>query len=158
MQSVAPPIAVIDTGVWIDVFLHHAILDPNTPYTEILAALEQDLFRPAYSPYCRDELRWMLIDSRLSKKYRISRDAVERFVSIIFYCPTSVFVEFEEHGRYCSDPDDDPIIETAMRAQADYLVAKNGHFREPSANEALRDANVQLCYPDEFLDKLVERL
>ncbi len=153
----APLLVVLDTQVWIDIYLRLAILDPSQPYTAIFDALSDDEFVPVYSRPTLDELRRMLTTSRaVAQHYRIDpNDAVE-FIESIFY-GVGEFVEITGTLRVSSDVDDDMFVETAIAARAHVLVAENRDLHEPAVRRLLHAKGVAVLYPKQFRNFLAKR-
>jgi len=103
-------IVVLDTNVWVS-----ALEFGGTPDRAVLRALTQD--RLAISDFIRAE-----IASVLTGKF--GRDPVELETELDELLIEARWVEVTGEVRgICRDPKDDAILETAWRAQADYLVA-----------------------------------
>ena len=103
-------IVVLDTNVWVS-----ALEFGGTPDRAVLRALTQD--RLAISDFIRAE-----IASVLTGKF--GRDPVELETELDELLIEARWVEVTGEVRgICRDPKDDAILETAWRAQANYLVA-----------------------------------
>jgi len=103
-------IVVLDTNVWVS-----ALEFGGTPDRAVPRALTQD--RLAISDFIRAE-----IASVLTGKF--GRDPVELETELDELLIEARWVEVTGEVRgICRDPKDDAILETAWRAQANYLVA-----------------------------------
>ncbi len=67
----------------------------------------------------------------------------------------AVFVPIRHTVRVCRDPDDNVVIETAERGQAQFLVSGDADLWEAEEVQAyLRDQRIHVLTPKEFLDKI----
>ncbi len=150
-------LVVLDTQVWIDIYLRLAILDPAQPYIAIFDALTDDEFVPVYSRPTFEELKRMLTASRdVARRYHIDpADAVE-FIESIFY-GAGEFVEITSTLHVSSDVDDDMFVETAIVASAHVLVAENRDLHEPAVRHLLHEHGIAVLYPKQFRTLLARR-
>lgn len=103
-------IVVLDTNVWIS-----ALEFGGTPDRALYRALTQDQL--AISDFIRAE-----IDRVLTQKFH--RDPVELQIVLDELLAQALRIKVTgEVKGVCRDPKDDAILETAWRAEADYLVA-----------------------------------
>ena len=103
-------IVVLDTNVWVS-----ALEFGGTPGEALLKALTRDQL--AISQYIVDEIRKVM-----TRKF--GRDTTELQSTMAELLPAALWVEvIGKVSGICRDPNDDPIIETAWKAGADYLVA-----------------------------------
>lgn len=150
-----PLLAVLDTQVWIDIYLRLAILDPTQPYTAIFDAFIDGEFIPVYSRPTFDELKYMLTSSRdVAQRFRIDVANATEFVESIFY-GAGEFAEISGEIQVSSDKRDDMFVETAMVAHAYALVAEDGDLHEDPVRCLLRENGIRLLYPKQFR-KLLE--
>lgn len=150
-------LAVLDTQVWIDIYLREAIIPAGNPYTAIFEAFIDDEFVPIYSRPTLDEVTYMLTKSHaVAQHYQIDPQEAQRFVDGIFYS-CGEYVEIDGTLRVSSDSKDDCFIETAIKGNAHYLVREDKHFRETAVTEILRANGVRGVFPQQFLKILKER-
>ncbi len=149
---------VIDTQIWIDVYLQkHIMPPPKQPYRDIVEALSNGEFIPVYSQFSHAELLRMLTTSRrVAQGYGLNPTAAGGFVGLIF-AKLGEEVVIPETLVLSSDLDDNPIIETAIVGRVDYLVADEPHFHEPAVIAALRAAGIPLLYSNQFRKELRRR-
>lgn len=103
-------IIVLDTNVWIS-----ALEFGGTPDLAVVRALTQDQL--AISDFIRAEIIRVLCG-------KFARDAEELESQLDELLIQALWVEVAGEVRgACRDPNDDAILETALKAQADYLVA-----------------------------------
>jgi uncharacterized protein len=103
-------IVVLDTNVWIS-----ALLFGGVPDTALVRALSQDQL--AISSYIEDEIMRVL-ESKFGRDRSVSRAHLDELLAQVLV----VEVTGQITG-VCRDPKDDAILETAWKANADYLVA-----------------------------------
>jgi predicted nucleic acid-binding protein len=152
-----PPIrAVLDTGVWVDIYLQNEIYDPKQPYRAILDAFFAREFVPVYSEETFDELLRVLTRGRLIAKHGIDPVKGGAFVGIVL---TKAAEEVSIEGAFhvSTDEDDDPIAETALVAKVDFLVADDQHLHEPRVIAALQAAGIKVVWAKQFRKALHDR-
>ena len=118
------PRAVVDTNVWVS-----GSLNPSGAPARILALLRQQRFTPIVSSPLLDELRDVLGRPRIGRKYGISQADIEDLIALIRRHADEVVVTGSI--RLCRDPDDDVVIETALRGNADVLVTHDDDLKGP---------------------------
>lgn len=137
--------AVLDTDVWVA-----ALLSPTGASAVLLTALEAHQYQVAWSEPLLRELREVLEDPDLSRRYRISRLDVHLLGLLIRRYGREVRIT----GRsgLSDDPGDDKVIETAIRGRAGYLVTFNTrHFAAGKGAANLSKTRVAILRPGEFL-------
>jgi putative PIN family toxin of toxin-antitoxin system len=103
-------IVVLDTSVWIS-----ALEFGGIPDLALVRALTED--QVAISDFIRTEIMRVLTG-------KFARDPAELEGQLDELLVQALFVEVtEEITGVCRDPNDNAILETAWKAQADYLVA-----------------------------------
>jgi putative PIN family toxin of toxin-antitoxin system len=148
---------VLDTQVWIDIYLRLAIINPAQPYAAIFDAFIDDEFVPIYSRPTFDELKYQLTRGRqVAQYYRIDPLHANEFIESIFY-EVGEFVEITGELRVSSDPKDNMFVETAVVAKADYLVREDRDLREPAVHAMLRKHNIRGVFPKQLRQILSER-
>jgi len=149
---------VIDTGVWVDIYLQEYIYPPpGQPFKDILEAFYNGEFIPIYSQASFDELLRMLTTSiRVARKHAIDPIKAGQFVGIIF-AKAGEEVIITGTLAVSSDVDDNPIIETGFAGRVDYVVSDDGHFHEPAVISLLRSAGIRVLRSYEFRAELTRR-
>ncbi len=116
-------IVVLDSNVWIS-----ALEFGGTPDLALLCALTQDQL--AISEFIRTEIVRVLTG-------KFARDPLELQALLDELLIEALWVEIDGRVRgICRDPKDDAILETALKAEADLIVAGDkdllslGHFRK----------------------------
>ncbi len=118
----------------------------STP-TRLLHAWRAGRFELIVSDYIIDELRRTLGQPYFSS--RVSPEEQARFLSLLVRVAERVVIRRRVTG-VATHPEDDPILATALSAQADYLVTGDRSLREriPSFR------GIPLVSPAEFLHVL----
>jgi putative PIN family toxin of toxin-antitoxin system len=144
--------AVLDTNVWVDIFLHDVILPPKQPYTAILDAFFDDKFEPVYCAETRDELEQVLKYAKsVGIKYNTSPALVDEFIqSMLQDQHAGVFVEITGEVFVCSDEDDDKFAEAAVVGHARYLVSNDPHLHEHAVKQYLAPHGIRVLWAPEF--------
>jgi putative PIN family toxin of toxin-antitoxin system len=124
---------VIDTNIFIsaalsskgapaqlvqEVLVHHRLVFSQSTFDE----LRTRLFRPKFDRYISLELRESLLHDLNA---------------------SAVWVDIGESAIYCRDRDDDKFIETALKAQAHYLVSGDNDLLEAAPLPTLQIISAQ---------------
>lgn len=140
--------AVVDTNVWVS-----AILNPNGAPARVKAALEAQAFTLIMSMPMLTELADVLMRPRIAHKYGVTQPDVAELVVLLRRAAVVVPVSGTE--QLCRDPDDDVVIETALRGQADMLVTRDDDLkRVPELANILTAAGIAVVTVQRFLDAL----
>jgi putative PIN family toxin of toxin-antitoxin system len=139
---------VIDTNVWVS-----GLLNPAGRPAEVVSALMAGRFRLITSVPLLEELTEVLQRPRIERRHRLQPEDVRSYVAALRRGAEVVAVTGEL--RVCRDPDDDVVLETALRENADALVTRNDDLsRVPELAEALRRNGVSILTVQRFLDML----
>lgn len=114
---------VVDTNVWVSALLNQA----GSP-AKVLAALAARRFTLLASEPLLDELAGVLARPRIVRKYGITTDDIDALISLLRR--RAEVVPIVGDIRLCRDPDDDMIIETALRGHADMLVTRDDDLKD----------------------------
>ena len=139
---------VVDTNVWVS-----AALNPSGHPAQVLTALATRRFTLLVSQPMLAELREVLLRPRLTRKYHLTEAAVDEFVALLRERAQEVSVDGSV--KICRDPDDDVIIETALRGRAEVLVTRDDDMKGAAeVIEVLAEAGVAVRTVQRFLDAL----
>ena len=144
------PRAVVDTNIWVS-----ALLNPDGAPARILAAFLAGRFELVVSEPLLLEMTAVLLRPRIVRRHGLGRDDVESFVALLR--AGAHVVTTTGAVRLCRDPDDDAVIETALRGRADALVTRDDDLK--GAQEvavALAAAGIPVLTVRQFLDTLTE--
>ena len=117
-----PFVALLDTNVWVSAFLK-----PSGPPGQVVSAWTRDQFSVVTSISQLSELAEVLNRPRLLRRFRYPRRDAERFVRLI--AARAMMVEISGELKACRDPDDDAILEAAIRGKATYLVTRDDDLK-----------------------------
>jgi putative PIN family toxin of toxin-antitoxin system len=102
-----------------------------------------------------DDLVDVLSRPRIARKYHISAKDIADLLHILRQ--GSRIVPVSGTIRVCRDPDDDIVIETAIRGQADVIVSGDADLLEDTnVSEFLNDAGIAVWTVSRFLQALDE--
>jgi uncharacterized protein len=113
---------VIDTNVWIS-----AMLNPAGAPARVREALHADRFRLLLSEPLLVELAEVLARPRIARKYGITNADIVELITLLRRRAEMIPVVGDL--RFCRDPDDDVVIETAIRGRADALVTRDDDLK-----------------------------
>jgi uncharacterized protein len=114
--------AVIDTSVWVS-----ALINPAGYPARVLAAFLDGRFTLIVSEPLLQELAATLSKPRIVRKYHITPEAVAALLSV--FRERAVMVSVYNTIHVCRDPNDDVVIETALRGRADVLVSRDDDLK-----------------------------
>jgi putative PIN family toxin of toxin-antitoxin system len=141
-------VAVIDTNVWVSAFLN-----PDGYPARMIEAAKNEAFLIVSAPPLLDELQEVLRRPRIRKIRNITDDQIARFVegvaAVVQLVP--VLGEF----NLCRDPDDDLVLETAIRGKASYVITRDEDMtRDLDLQEHLGRFSIEILTVQRFIDIL----
>lgn len=140
-----PPIAVIDTNVWVSAFLN-----PVGYPARLVAAGKDGLFEVVASKPLLDELLDVLSRPRILKIRNTTVGDAEIFVQLVGSVARLVAVS--GNLNICRDPDDDVVLETALSGHATHVVSRDEDVtRDLDLMQQLEGCNVRLLTVSRFL-------
>ena len=146
-----PLVALLDTNVWVSAFLK-----PGGPPGRVVGAWRRDDFSVVTSLSQLAEITEVLSRPRLIRRFEYSAGEIELFVRLIA-ARADVVQTFGEL-RICRDPDDDEILEAAIRGKSQYLVTRDDDLkRDLDLIKALRRRRVRVVSVRQFLRRLSRR-
>jgi putative PIN family toxin of toxin-antitoxin system len=107
--------AVVDTNIWIS-----SLIASSKTAARLVDKWREDKFEIVVSEQQVLELYEVFSRPKFLLKYRIDRQEINDLVSSI--TTRAKRVTIKPGTKLCRDPDDDIIIETAIRGRAKYLV------------------------------------
>ena len=140
--------AAIDTAI-----LVRANAKATGSAKELVQALQASGTRLIISPYLLDEVQRVLRYPRLQTIYRLTDGDIWEHVR--FLESISEIVEPAEGPPIVlKDPNDDPVVYTALAGQADVLCTVDKHFYEPNVVAFCSRNGIQLITDVELLHAL----
>jgi len=107
--------AVIDTNILI-----RALIKPEGTVGPVVRRLSAGDYTLIYSEPMLKELLSKIALPRIRDKYHLTEESVEIVLTVIAL--RGEFVVPERKVRLCRDPDDDMLIEAALKGNASYVV------------------------------------
>ena len=146
-----PLVVLLDTNVWISAFLK-----PSGPPGQVVAAWRRDKFSAVTSLTQLGELAEVLSRPRLIRRFKYPQRDAELFVRLIAARATAVPTTGEL--KICRDPDDDEILEAAIRGKTQYLVTRDDDLkRDLDLIKMARRNGVRVVSVRRFLRRLARQ-
>ncbi len=146
-----PLVALLDTNVWVSAFLK-----PSGPPGQVVTAWSRDKFSAVTSISQLTELADVLNRPRLFSRFRYPQRDAESFVRLI--ATRANLVETSGELNICRDPDDDEILEAAIRGKAAYLVTRDDDLkRDLDLIKMARHQRVRVVSVEQFLHRLARQ-
>ncbi len=126
-----------------------------SPAAKLLKLCLQSPLLLCVSPFLLSELSRVLRYERVRRIHGMSDEVIDQFLqdlqaaSLIVELPTDSLVV-----GVTADPDDDPIIATAMAASADVLCTLDRHLRTPAVVNYCAEHGVEVITDVELLERL----
>jgi putative PIN family toxin of toxin-antitoxin system len=140
------PRIVVDTNVWIS-----ALLSKTGAPAYIMGLFAAGKVDVVVSRQLLDELNQALSHNKIEQKYGITPDIRRAFIRQIEMGADVVELEGQSYG--CRDEDDDIVIETALRGNADVLVSGDSDLvRDAFTHKLLNDLGIEIMKPRSFLE------
>jgi uncharacterized protein len=140
--------AVLDTNIWVS-----AILNPFGFPATLRRAFENGSFQCIVSEPILLELAEVLNRPRIRKKYAISEDDIRELLVLIEERAEHVLLAGTV--SVCRDTDDNLVIETAIRGQAQYLVTRDDDIKlDKTVASYLQQFNIAINSTAQFLARL----
>jgi putative PIN family toxin of toxin-antitoxin system len=140
--------AAVDTNIWVSSQLSRL----GAPARLRQAYRDGRFIHIASEPLLSD-LAEVLTRPRIARKYSISPEDVADLLHLIRH--ESVIVPVFGSIRVCRDPDDDIVIETAIRGQADVIVSGDADLLEDAGvADFLNGAGIEVWNVTRFLEAL----
>lgn len=139
---------VIDTNVWVSAFLN-----PDGFPARLILAGKTGSFSIVCSLPLLDELQEVLLRPRIMKIRQASATDVEVYMAGVAAVVQLVPVSGDLH--LCRDPDDDVILETAIRGSATYVVSRDEDVtRDLDLINSLREREIEIITVQRLIDRL----
>ena len=146
-----PLVALLDTNVWISAFLK-----PTGPPGQVVASWRRGDFTAVTSLSQIAEIAEVLGRPRLTRRFKYPRRDAEAFVRLI--AARADVVQISGDLQVCRDPDDNVILEAAIRGKSRYLVTRDDDLkRDLELIEVARRHRVRVVSVRQFLRSLSRR-
>ena len=113
---------VIDTNIWVS-----SLLNPFGFPARLRKSFEEGVFNLVISELMLEELAEVLNRPRIKTKYGISEDDIKELLILIEERSEPVLLSGDIN--ICRDKDDNVVIETAVKGQADFLVTRDDDIK-----------------------------
>jgi uncharacterized protein len=114
--------AVIDTNIWVS-----SLLNPSGFPAKLRKSFEEGAFKVIISAPILEELADVLARPRIQGKYEITGDDIKGLLELLEQRAEDVLVLGDV--EICRDKDDNFVIETAIKGQAEYLVTRDDDIK-----------------------------
>lgn len=114
--------AVIDTNIWVSALLH-----PSGFPAQLRKSFEEGIFHSVISEPMLSELAEVLSRRRIKEKYGISEYDIQELLILIEERSEHVLLSGDVF--ICRDTDDNLVIETAIKGQANYIVTRDDDIK-----------------------------
>ena len=146
-----PLVALLDTNVWVSAFLK-----PTGPPGQVVDGWCRGDISAVTSLSQLAEILDVLNRPRLIRRFRYSRQEIETFVRLI--AARASVIEISGDLKICRDPDDDEILEAAVRGKSQYLVTRDDDLkRDLDLIKMARRNGVRVVSIRQFLFRLSRR-
>lgn len=136
---------VLDTNVFIS-----AGLNWTGPAARVVWAFREGRFTLVTSEPLLAELEEVLLRTELAAKVGLTPAEVTAWLALLR--ERAILVPVTGEIRVCRDPDDDAVIETAMRGAADLIVTRDQDLTQATeVAELLSDTGVRVVTVAQFL-------
>jgi putative PIN family toxin of toxin-antitoxin system len=141
-------VALLDTNVWVS-----ALINPTGYPAQLQIAWQRGQFEVVTSLTLLEELAEVLTRPRIAKKYNLSPQEIQEFITLLFQRAYITYPTGTVHE--CRDPDDDIVLETALLGSAQYVVSRDDDLKgDADLVERLRARGIQVVTVQNFLNQL----
>ena len=123
------------------------------PARELMKLIERSGARLVLSPFLLNELERVLRYPRMQALYRLSDDEIREHIEYLRVL-SDVVLPLEGSPVVLKDPNDDPVVYTALAGQADVLCTVDQHFYEPNVLSFCSRYGVRVMTDLELLEVL----
>lgn len=139
--------AAVDTNVWVA-----ALMDPRGPEARLMEAAQRGQFTVVCSRPLLAELEAVLQRPRIARLCNMTRTDISATTAYL-RC-TSYWVTVTGVYELCRDPEDNKVIETAVRGNAPIIVSRDSDLADPALEETFAKLGIRVLLPEDFLDEL----
>ena len=146
--SEAPFRVLVDTNVWVSAFINES----GAP-AQVLAGFMAGKFVPVVSDALLDEIREVLVRPRIRHRWHLRAADVADALILLEDRAIRAFPLGEL--RFCRDPDDDILLETAVLGGARYFVSRDDDIkRDREVMARLEECGIEVLTVAQFLTAL----
>jgi len=136
--------AVVDANTWVA-----ALMRRGGAPVAVLDAFMSGQFTLVASEPILSEFLLVLRRPRIARLCGLTPDDVESTVA--YLRERAEMVPLSGGYTMCRDPEDDKLIETALRGAAPVIVSRDQDLHDPALAARLRPLGVRALHPEEFL-------
>jgi uncharacterized protein len=140
---------VLDTNI-----LTRASYSVTGPAAELLDHLKQPEHVLVLSSFILDELDRVLRYPRVRKLHGFDDTEIDEFVRDVADAALVVQVASPSTGIVSHDPDDDPVVATAVDGNADVLCTRDRHLHHADVVDYCRQEGIEVLDDVELLNRL----
>jgi len=141
---------VLDTNI-----LVRATKNATGPAREVLTRLRSEPHRVVISPFVLAELERALNYPRVRAFHRLTPEEMQEFVADLHQLAEVVHPPVGMPGAAIArDPDDDPIVQTALLGNAEVVCTLDRHLRHPDVAAYCTGKGIQIMTDLELLKRL----
>lgn len=142
--------AVLDTNILVRATKHR-----TGPAREVLRCFESKKHLLVLSQFILTELVRVLNYNRVQALHRLTPEERQEFVLSLEKAAHIVDLQNDQINEPIStDPDDDPVIQTAVEGKAEVICTLDKHFRQPNVLKFCQQNNIRVLSDVEFLKEL----
>ena len=139
---------LLDANVWISAFLN-----PFGHPAQLRTAWLKNRFVAVVAPALLEEIRTILSQPRLTRKYALFGAEIEQFLELLLVRSLVVFPTGAFKG--CRDPRDNFLLETALLGRAEYLVSRDDDLkRDVELMGAMEKEGIRILSVQKFIRHL----
>lgn len=136
---------VIDTNIWVS-----SLLNPFGFPARLRKSFEESVFNVIISELMLEELAEVLNRPKLKNKYGIFEDDIKELLILIEERSEPVLLSGDI--AICRDKDDNVVIETAIKGQADFLVTRDDDIKsDKTVSSFLKKYGISVISTAKFL-------
>jgi putative PIN family toxin of toxin-antitoxin system len=140
--------ATVDSNIWVS-----AVISRHGSPARLEAAFRAGCFTAVTSDPLLDEVEGVLLRPRLAARFAVTPEKVAAILTLPRDRAESVGITGTV--RVCRDPEDDAVIETAIRGKADVIVTGDADLRDdPAVAQFLREHGIEVWTVRQFIEWL----
>lgn len=141
--------SVLDTNI-----LVRATKNAAGPARELLRYFETEEHVLILSHAILSELIRVLDYPRVRELHQLTQEECQEFIQSLYDAAEVVSLESVPADQISPDPDDDPVIQTAVQGKADVLCTLDRHLRRQDVQDYCRKHGIEIMSDVELLEEL----
>lgn len=136
---------LIDTNVWVS-----ALINPKGAPAKVKDAWIKNKFEALISLPILEELTEVLQRPRIKNKYQLTDEEIAQFLTLINHKAKHVVIARDL--KICRDPDDNLVLETALKGNAQYMVSRDDDIkRDEEIIRHMEERGIRVMTVSKFL-------